>query len=72
MSDEAQAENLVKIEGSRREVKGIVTLDDAAKAIEALFGSEGGVPVDAPFHCYLDGTSFAIWTEGEAVVGRTG
>lgn len=52
-------------EGSRREVKGIVTLDDAAKAIELLFGSEGGggIPVDAPFHCYLDGTTFAIWTE---------
>lgn len=51
----------VKVEGSRHEVKGIVTLDDAAKAIEALFDS--AVPADAPFHCYLDGTSFAIWTE---------
>lgn len=53
----------VVIEGARREVKGIVTLDDAAKAIEALFGSV--VPPDAPFHCYLDGTSFAVWTEAK-------
>lgn len=52
----------VIIEGKRREVKGITTLDEAAKAIEALFDSV--VSPDAPFHCYLDGTSFAIWTEG--------
>lgn len=48
-------------QGSRREVTGVVTLDDAAKAIEMLF--DGAIPPDVPFHCYPNGTSFAIWAE---------
>jgi hypothetical protein len=49
------------LEGSRREVTGITTLDEASAAIEMLFAL--GIPVDSPFHCYLNGDAFAIWTE---------
>ena len=47
--------------GSRYEITGISTLDEAVAAIMALFSK--GLPVGSPFHCYLNGTSFSVWTE---------
>lgn len=51
-------------EGSRIEVSGIRTLDDAAKALDALQSHESFPSPDAVFHCYLSGNSFSFWTDG--------
>lgn len=47
-------------QGDRYEVTGIADLDEALAALKML--SAAGVPPDAPFHCYLNGTKLAVWT----------
>lgn len=49
--------------GDRYEITGIGTLDEASAAIELLF--DKGIPTDSPFHCYLSGTTFSVWTEAK-------
>lgn len=47
--------------GSRLEVSGVVSLWDVSTAVGIL--ASHGATGDSPFHCYLNGTSFAIWTD---------